>query len=205
MMKTSLILLPLAEFPALLLNLLLSALLRFRPSACVQPRSPQTAAELFDQLPRTLHGGEVQGAGRDGRAHAHRRRCSTCKARDAHLLEFNRIAYDSSPAADEAPLKGEAAITGTISAPGGEIHLEDTSGAGGWGRRESRSIRGQTQRRPAKGRCQVENGLRSSGRLHGQGSAVGRARRKTKKAATRESSRCARSPERKRTKKTEPG
>ena len=50
--------------------------------------------------------------------------------RDTHLLEFKRIAYEVS-GANEAPLKGEAPIKGTISAPGGEIHLEDTSGAGG--------------------------------------------------------------------------
>lgn len=91
-------------------------------------RSPQTAAELYDRMPRRF-AGEVRMQGETGT----RTLVITpldLQPRDAHLLEFKRIAYELS-GANEAPLKGEAAITGTITAPGGEIHLEDTSGAGG--------------------------------------------------------------------------
>ena len=52
------------------------------------------------------------------------------KVRDAHSLEFNRIAYEVS-GGDEGAHKGDAPVKGTISAPGGEIRIEDAGGAGG--------------------------------------------------------------------------
>ncbi len=52
------------------------------------------------------------------------------KVRDAHLLEFNRIAYEVS-GGGEGVHKGEAPVKGTVSAPGGEIRIEDASGVGG--------------------------------------------------------------------------
>ena len=50
------------------------------------------------------------------------------KVRDPHRLEFGRIAYEVSGGGEGAH-KGEAPIKGTISAPGGEILIEEASDA----------------------------------------------------------------------------
>ncbi len=64
------------------------------------------------------------------------------KVRDAHRLEFNRIAYEVS-GGDEGAHKGEAPVKGTISAPGGEIVIEDFGGEGGGDALKSGSFQGK--------------------------------------------------------------
>ena len=91
-------------------------------------RAPQTAAELFDRMPRRF-GGELHVQG-DTAARTLNVEVLDLKVRDPHLLEFNRIAYEVS-GGDEGAHRGEAPIKGTISAPGGEIQIEDASSAGG--------------------------------------------------------------------------
>ena len=88
-------------------------------------RGPQTAAELFDRMPRR-YGGELRVQGETG-TRTLNVEVLDLKVRDTHLLEFNRIAYDIS-GGDEGAHKGEAPIKGTISAPGGEIRIEDAGG-----------------------------------------------------------------------------
>ena len=91
-------------------------------------RGPQTAAELFDQMPRR-YGGDLRVQGETGTRTLHVEVLDLA-VRDDHHLEFGRIAYEVS-GGDEGAQKGEAPIRGTISAPGGEIQLEDASGVGG--------------------------------------------------------------------------
>ncbi len=109
----------------ILLFLLLPPAFYLLPSCS---RSPQTAAELFDQMPRH-YGGELHIQGETA-ARTLNVEVLDLKVRDTHLLEFNRIAYDIS-GGDEGAHKGEAPVRGTISAPGGEIVIEDAGGVGG--------------------------------------------------------------------------
>ena len=91
-------------------------------------RPPQTAAELFDQMPRR-YGGELRVQG-EAATRTLNVELLDLKVRDTHRLEFGRIAYELS-GGDEGARKGEAPIKGTISAPGGEIQLEEASDAAG--------------------------------------------------------------------------
>ena len=90
--------------------------------------APRTAAELFDQMPRRF-GGDLRVQGETA-TRTLNVELLDLKVRDPHLLEFGRIAYEVS-GGDEGARKGEAPIKGTISAPGGEILIEDAGGAGG--------------------------------------------------------------------------
>ena len=90
-------------------------------------RAPQTAAELFDQMPRR-YGGDLRVQGETA-TRTLNVEVLDLKVRDTHLLEFGRIAYEVS-GGDEGAHKGEAPIKGTISAPGGEIQIEDAGGGG---------------------------------------------------------------------------
>ena len=95
-------------------------------AACSRP--PQTAAELFDQMPRR-YGGDLRVQGETA-TRTLNVEVLDLKVRDTHRLEFGRIAYEVS-GGDEGAHKGEAPIKGTISAPGGEIVIEDATGEGG--------------------------------------------------------------------------
>ncbi len=103
-------------------------------------RGPQTAAELFDQMPRR-YGGDLRVQG-ETVARTLNVEVLDLKVRDTHLLEFGRIAYEVS-GGDEGARKGEAPIKGTISAPGGEIQIEDASGAGGGDALKAGSFQGK--------------------------------------------------------------
>ena len=104
-------------------------LLLLLPSAfCLLPscsRAPQTAAALFDQMPRR-YGGELRVQG-ESATRTLNVEVLDLKVRDTHLLEFGRIAYEIS-GGEEGAHKGEAPVKGTISAPGGEIRIEEAGG-----------------------------------------------------------------------------
>ena len=127
-----------AAFRILNFCILPSAFCIFLLAAC--SRSPQTAAELFDQMPRR-YGGELHLQGETA-TRTLNVEVLDLKVRDAHLLEFGRIAYEVS-GGDEGAHKGEAPIKGTISAPGGEIRIEDTGGAGGGDALKAGSFQGK--------------------------------------------------------------
>ena len=91
-------------------------------------RGPQTAAELFDQMPRR-YGGELRVQG-ESATRTLNVEVLDLTVRDEYHLEFGRVAYEVS-GGDEGAQKGEAPIKGTISAPGGEIQIESAGGAGG--------------------------------------------------------------------------
>ena len=85
-------------------------------------RTPQNAAELRDRLPRHWEG-EVHLQGESaGRKIAIDVRELT--VRSEHILEFNRVRYQFF-AGGETVADNEAAIRGTITAPGGAIRLDD--------------------------------------------------------------------------------
>ena len=117
---------PRARAAILLLALILGSWILNLLTAC--SRAPQTAAELFDQMPRR-YGGELRVQGETA-TRTLNVELLDLKVRDAHRLEFGRIAYEIS-GGDEGAHKGEAPIRGTISAPGGEIQLEEAGGEAG--------------------------------------------------------------------------
>ena len=78
---------------------------------CSCSRAPQTAAELFDRMPRR-YGGELRVQGETA-TRTLNVELLDLKVRDAHLLEFGRIAYEVS-GGDEGAHQGEAPIKGTI-------------------------------------------------------------------------------------------
>ena len=85
-------------------------------------RAPRNAAELRDRLPRHWEGEiRLQGEG-GGRRIAIEVRELT--ARSEHMLEFNRVSYQFF-AGGEAVVQNEAAIRGTITAPGGAVRLDE--------------------------------------------------------------------------------
>ena len=85
-------------------------------------RAPRNAAELRDRLPRRWEGEiYLQGDG-SGRRIALELRELT--ARSEHVLEFNRVSYQFF-AGGEAVAQSEAAIRGTITAPGGAVRLDE--------------------------------------------------------------------------------
>ena len=90
-------------------------------------RGPQTAAELFDRMPRR-YSGELRVQGETG-TRTLAVELLDLKVRDEHHLEFGRIAYQVA-GGDEGAQRGEAPVRGTISAPGGEVQIEDTDGVG---------------------------------------------------------------------------
>ncbi len=91
-------------------------------------RGPQTAGELFDKMPRRYRG-ELRVQGETG-TRTLGVELLDLKVREEHHLEFNRVAYQVD-GGDEGTQRGEAPMRGTISAPGGEVQIEDASGAGG--------------------------------------------------------------------------
>ena len=91
-------------------------------------RGPQTARELFDRLPRR-YSGELHLQGETG-TRTLGVELLDLKVRDEHHLEFGRVAYQVT-SNDEGMQRGEAPVRGTISAPGGEVRIEDADGAGG--------------------------------------------------------------------------
>ena len=95
-------------------------------------RGPQTSAELFERLPRRFQGElHVQG---DAGAHPFVVELLDLSARDAHLLEFRRVHYRlAADSNGNTAAEGDAALKGTISAPGGEIRIEAFGGAGAGG------------------------------------------------------------------------
>ena len=107
---------------------------------CSCSRPPQTAAELFDRMPRR-YGGELRVQG-EAAARTLNVELLDLKVRDDHRLEFGRIAYEVA-GGDEGAHKGDAPIRGTISAPGGEIQIEDASGAGGGDALKAGSFQGK--------------------------------------------------------------
>ena len=88
-------------------------------------RGPQTAGELFDKMPRRYRG-ELRLQGETG-TRTLGVELLDLKVRDEHHLEFNCVAYEVD-GGDEGVQKGEAPMRGAISAPGGEVQIEDASG-----------------------------------------------------------------------------
>ena len=85
-------------------------------------RAPQNAAELRDRLPRQWEGElRLQGDGVGRRIAIEVRELTP---RGEHVLEFNRVSYQFF-AGGEAVAQSEAAIRGTITAPGGAVGLEE--------------------------------------------------------------------------------
>ncbi len=91
-------------------------------------RGPQTAGELFDKMPRRYRG-ELRLQGETG-MRTLGVELLDLTVRDEHHLEFNRVAYEVD-GDGEGRQRGEAPIRGTISAPGGEVQIEDAGGVGG--------------------------------------------------------------------------
>lgn len=91
-------------------------------------RGPQTAAELFDRMPRRYRG-ELRLQGETG-TRTLGVELLDLSVRDEHRLAFGRIAYETD-GGDEGRQRGEAPVRGTISAPGGEVRIEDAGGVGG--------------------------------------------------------------------------
>ena len=85
-------------------------------------RAPQNAAELRDRLPRHWEGElRLQGDTGGRRITIEVRELSV---RSEHVLEFNRVSYQFF-AGGEAIAQSEAAIRGTITAPGGAVRLDE--------------------------------------------------------------------------------
>ncbi len=90
-------------------------------------RAPQTAADLWNKLPRKYQGElHVQG---EPQARQIVIEPLQMLVRDTHLLEFGRVRYQFS-ASGEVGATGEAQIRGTISAPGLIINVESLTGGG---------------------------------------------------------------------------
>ena len=85
-------------------------------------RAPQNATDLLDRLPRHWEGEvQMQGEGGGRKITIEVRQLTV---RSEHVLEFNRVRYQLL-AGGEALSADEAAVRGTITAPGGEIRLEE--------------------------------------------------------------------------------
>ena len=104
--------------PSLAVRLLLPCLLAGL-SAC--HRAPQTAKQLFDRLPRHWQGDAHLQGGTD--THKINIELRQLTVRDEHTLEFNRVHYQVL-VGNEVAAEEDAAIRGTITAPGGEVRLE---------------------------------------------------------------------------------
>ena len=85
-------------------------------------RAPRNAAELRDRLPRHWEGETRLQGDSGGRRIVIEVRELT--ARSEHVLEFNRVSYQFF-AGGEAVAQNEAAIRGTITAPGGVVRLDE--------------------------------------------------------------------------------
>jgi hypothetical protein len=84
-------------------------------------RAPRNATELLDRLPRHWSGEiHVQG---EGSAQQIGIDVSEMSVRDEHTLEFNHVRFQLF-ASGEAGTEQDAAIRGTVRAPGGEIRLD---------------------------------------------------------------------------------
>lgn len=103
---------------------LLLAVLLLALAGC--SRGPQTAAELYDRLPRQYRG-ELRLQGETG-TRTLGVELLDVKVRDEHHLEFGRINYQLA-GGDEGAQRGEAPMRGTISVPGGTIEIEDAGGS----------------------------------------------------------------------------
>ncbi len=107
---------PRLYFPCLLLLAL--------SSAC--QRTPQTAAELRDRLPKRFIGdAHWQG---EPQAQPIRVQARDLTVRSEHLLEFNGVHVQVLDAQGGSTEERDAAVRGTISAPGLEIRLEEIPG-----------------------------------------------------------------------------
>ena len=85
-------------------------------------RAPRNAVELRDRLPRRWEGEiRLQGDSGGRRIDIEVRELT---ARSEHVLEFNRVSYQFF-AGGEAVAQSEAAIRGTITAPGGAVRLDE--------------------------------------------------------------------------------
>lgn len=85
-------------------------------------RAPQTAAELRDSLPRQFRGDiHLQGETNSRKIVVEPHEFMV---RTEHMLEFNRVRYQLI-VGSEVLADGEAAIRGTISAPGLNILIEE--------------------------------------------------------------------------------
>ena len=106
-------------------------------------RGPQNATELYNRMPRRFSGElRVQG---ESTPRTLLVEVLDLNVRSEHLLEFGRVSYRVT-GGDEGRLEGEAAIKGTISAPGGEIRIDEASGGGSEDALKAGSFKGKLSR-----------------------------------------------------------
>ena len=84
-------------------------------------RAPRNATELLDRLPRHWTG-EIHAQGEGGTQQI-AIEIGELSARDEHSLEFNHVRFQLF-AGGEAGSEQDAAIRGTVRAPGGEIQID---------------------------------------------------------------------------------
>ncbi len=85
-------------------------------------RAPQTAAELRNRLPHRWRG-EIRAPG-EGSGGSIGIELRELTVRSEHVLEFNRVRYQMF-AGDNVVAEDEVAIRGMITAPGGDIRLDE--------------------------------------------------------------------------------